>query len=70
MSLEATIKCDGNGCWREISIEDPHRLDLHMELKGEEKEDDWHQDPDSSDYHYCPVCWKKVKEELEGESDD
>lgn len=65
MSLEATIKCDADGCYREFAVEDPYNISIEREL-----DEDWHQDPDNYEYHYCASCWEKIKEEMEGESDD
>lgn len=66
MTLKATISCDGDGCWNEFDIDDPHHFSVERELE------DWQQDPDNYEFHYCPECWEKVKEELEeaGENDE
>lgn len=60
MSLEVTLRCDGHGCSAERY--------LHQEFKREWphiQSDGWVKDPDNDDYHYCPMCWQKIKSEQE-----
>ncbi|AWX99533.1 hypothetical protein A8139_05640 [Marinomonas primoryensis] len=61
MTLKTTISCDGNGCCNEFDVDDPHHFSIERELE------DWKQDPDNHEFHYCPTCWIKIEKEMEEE---
>lgn len=55
MTIEITVKCDGDHCFNDREIEAD--TDAQVERIG------WVKDHKYGG-HYCPACWKTVKKEL------
>jgi len=59
MTVKAELECDARGCSNTIEIDL-----IFNSVESEVDVKKWHTDPESNEYHYCPSCWPKVKNEF------
>ncbi|MEO3738567.1 hypothetical protein [Shewanella baltica] len=62
MAFEAKVKCDGNGCWREVELDSGDPSDSQNEYCALEQQG-WLISGSGGDY--CPKCAPIVKAEME-----
>ena len=58
MSAKVTIECDAFGCNNEID-----NNGATDDVKELIEWNNWHKDPTTDEYHYCPTCWPAVEAE-------